>query len=269
MAFEPGELVDDVRRLGVRDGDLLYVHASLRRIGAVVGGAHGVITALESAVGSAGTLMMTLGAQDEWDWVNKHPEHSRAQLLAPAEPFDYRLTPADPDVGVLAEVLRTLPGTVVNNHPDGRFAARGQLAEELLREIPWNDYYGPGSPLERFAQLRGRILRLGANPDTVTLIHFAEYLAPIEGKRRITRHHKVTWPDGSSEVRAVSCLDDCDGIVDWPGKDYFAVILDEYLALGRARQGVVGNAHSELLEGSDILEFAVDWMTRNLKSRAT
>ena len=45
------ELVEDLRRLGVTAGDTLMVHASLRRIGPVVGRADGVVDALEAAVG--------------------------------------------------------------------------------------------------------------------------------------------------------------------------------------------------------------------------
>jgi aminoglycoside 3-N-acetyltransferase len=53
---------------------------------------------------------------------------------------------------------------------------------------------------------------------------------------------------------------DEDGIVDWPGEDYFAVILREYLAAGRAKQGRVGLADSELIEARDLLDFGTQWM---------
>ena len=149
-----------------------------------------------------------------------------------AEPFDCLVTPADPDVGVFAEVFRTRSRTRVSDHPEGRFAASGSLADRLLDDVPWDDYYGPGSPLERFVRAGGRVLRLGADLDTVTLLHYAEYLAPLPSKRRVRRHRLVLGRDGP-EVRVVECLDDSDGIVDVPGEDYFAVILREYLATGR------------------------------------
>ena len=132
--------------------------------------------------------------------------------------------------------------------------------------MPWDDYYGPGSPLERFVQAGGRVLRLGADLDTVTLLHYAEYLAPLPSKRRVRRHRLVLGRDGP-EVRVVQCLDDSDGIVDLPGEDYFAVILREYLATGRASTGIVGRATSELIEAADIVEFAVSWMADHLVTR--
>jgi len=256
------DLTAHLRRLGVAAGDLLMIHASLRAIGPVHGGADGVIDALETAVEPKGTLLMTLGARDDWGWVNEHPESDRPGLLAGAEPFHYLRTPADPDMGVLAEVFRTRPATVVSDHPEGRFGASGRLADGLVDAVPWDDYYGPGSPLERFVEAGGRVLRLGANLDTVTLLHYAEYVAPIRSKRRVRRHRFVSGREGP-ELRAVNCLDDNVGIVDHPGEDYFAVILRRYLATGRASAGVVGGADCELIEAADIVEFAVAWMVEH------
>jgi aminoglycoside N3'-acetyltransferase len=268
MELEPravADLADDVRRLGVRSGDVVMVHASLRKVGSIAGGADGVLDALEAVVGPEGTLLMTVGARDDWGWVNDQPQAERPLLLRDAEPFDGLLTPADPDVGALAEVFRTRPGTLVSDHPEGRFAASGRLASLLVSDVPWDDYYGPGSPLERFVQAGGRVLRLGADIDTVTLLHYAEYLAPVPSKRRVTRHRLVVGRDGP-ELRVVSCLDDSEGIVDHPGDDYFGVILRQYLATGRVTVGVVGGATSELIEALDLVEFAVDWMAKNLGS---
>src|SRR5829696_2241430 len=154
-------LVDELRRLGVQPGDVLMVHASMRRVGPVDGGAMTLVSAIDAAVGPSGTWMMTLGARDDWSWVHEHPESERAALLSGSPAFDALTTPADPDVGVLAEVFRTAPGTVVSDHPEGRFGARGQFAQVLMADVPWDDYYGAGSPLERFVQAGGKVLRLG------------------------------------------------------------------------------------------------------------
>jgi aminoglycoside N3'-acetyltransferase len=244
-AWTASALAADLRALGVAQGDLLIVHASLRAIGATVDGANTVVDALEQSVGSAGTLLMTLGA------------------LESDEPFDCLRTPADPDVGLLAEVFRTRPGTQVSDHPEGRFGARGARAAELVDDVPWHDYYGPGSPLERFVVAGGRVLRLGADEDTVTLLHYAEYLSPVPNKRRVTRQSLVAGPNGP-ERRTVECLDDSDGIVDYPGEDYFAVLLRAYLATGRARTGTVGNARGELIEARDLIDFGIGWMAEHL-----
>lgn len=246
------------------------VHVSLRAIGPVQGGAVGVIRALEEAVGPLGTIVMNLGARDDFGWVNARPEAERPSLLLDAHAFDKDHTPADPDVGVLAEVFRRWPGTLVNDHPDGRFGARGHRAGSLLQPpLPWDDYYGPGSVLDRFVQAGGRILRLGADPGTVTLLHLAEYLVELPAKRRVVRHHKVVQDNGSTTIRTVTCLDDSKGIADWHGDDYFVDILRDYLAHGRAAIGQIGAgaAASELIHAADLLSHSIRWMATNLAAQ--
>jgi aminoglycoside N3'-acetyltransferase len=221
-----------------------------------------VIAALDAAVGPDGGWMMVLGAKNDWDWVNARSVAERAALLESAEPFDHLRTVAEQDVGYLAEAMRRHPGTQVSDHPEGRFAARGALALTLLHDPPWDDYYGPGSPLQILCNIGGSVLRLGADLDTVTLLHHAEYLVPLNGKRRVLRHRRVLGPDGPI-VRTVSCLNDSDGIVAWEGEDYFVTILKAYLAGGCGARGQVGGAASELLDARDLLAFSVDWMARH------
>jgi len=156
-----------------------------------------------------------------------------------------------------------MEGTLVSDHPEGRFAARGRLARHLVDEIPWDDYYGPGSPLQRLVDANGKVLRLGADRDTVTLLHYAEYLASVPEKRRVRRHRRVMGLHGP-EIRTVECLDDSDGIVDFPGEDYFAVVLTAFLETGAPQRGVVARAASELIDAGELVDFATRWMTDHL-----
>jgi aminoglycoside N3'-acetyltransferase len=259
----------DLIALGVKPGDLLMVHASLRKIGLASalhggGGADLLLDALEAAVGAAGTLMMVLGTDYDMDWVYDHPAEARAALLAGAPPFDYRNAPVLPEVGWLAEAFRRRPGTIVSDNPSGRFGARGRGAEALMADQPWHDYYGPGSPLAKLCDEGGRILRLGANPDTVTALHHAEYLADLPDKRRARWDYVIADAAGAPRHVWIDCLDDLDGIVAREGEDYFASILNAYLALGRHRAGRVGAARSELIDAADITAFGARWMEQNL-----
>lgn len=261
-------LLEDLRGLGVKPGEIVMVHASLRRIGLArtafgEGGAETLLDALEAAVGPGGTLMMTLGTDYPQDWVNRRPVAERAALLAGTEPFDPADAPVMPDVGWLAEAFRRRPGTIVSDNPSGRFGARGPQAEALMRDQPWNDYYGPGSPLEKLCAQGGRILRLGADPDTLTMLHYAEYLARLPAKRRARWDYLLAGKAGPRHVW-IDCLDDSDGIVDSQGEDYFALILAAYFEIRRARAGRVGHARSELIDAADIVEFGARWMERHL-----
>lgn len=261
-------LRQDLAGLGIRPGDLIMIHASLRKIGLArtdfgEGGADLILDALDHAVGPEGTLLMVLGTDYAMDWVNLRPEEERAALLAGTPAFDYRRAPALGEVGWLGEAFRRRPGTIVSDNPSGRFGARGARAEPLLADAPWHDYYGPGSPLDKLCGWGGRILRMGANPDTVTALHLAEYRADLPDKRRTRWDYMLESDDGPRHGHT-SCLDDGAGIARWDGEDYFAVILEAYLALGRHQAGPVGNADSELIDAADIVAFGTRWMEENL-----
>ncbi len=261
-------LAKELRALGVSSGDLLMVHASLRALGlarsqGVESGAELLLAALREAVGPSGTLVMILGSEYPFDDVSQRPIAERAALLEGTEPFHYLEAPVLPEVGWTAEIFRRLPGTRVSENPSGRFAASGARAGELLRHQPWNDYYGPGSPLEKLCNWGGKVLRLGASPDTTTVLHYAEYLARIPDKRRTRWDYLLATPEGPKHVW-IECLDDAEGIVDWDGEDYFAMILKAYLALGRHREGRIGATHAELIDAREIVEFGAGWMEVNL-----
>lgn len=236
------DLVGQLRALGIRAGDLLMVHASMRRVGPVERGAVGMIDALREAVGMRGTLLMVLSADD-------------------SEPFDALRSPVDvEDMGVLPEVFRTYPGVAVNNHPADRFAAIGPAAARLLEPAPVHDYHGPGSVLERLTELGGRVLRLGANPDTVTLTHYAEYLADVPDKVRVRRRY-VRADIGEVWIES---LDDTDGIATWDQGNYFPQVFLDYRTSGAVRIGRVGRREAELFDARPFVQFSVDWLNRHL-----
>ena len=106
------------------------------------------------------------------------------------------------------------------------------------------------------------MLRLGANPDTVTLTHYAEYLANVPHKIRVRRRY-VRADSGELWIES---LDDTDGIAEWNHGDYFPRIFLDYVASGAVRAGPVGLCQAELFDATDFVSFAVEWMNRHLRS---
>lgn len=238
---DPVEVAAALGSLGPVEGRDLMVHASLRKLGPVRGGAAGVLRAIRIALGSAGTMVMMIAADD-------------------ARPFDRLSTAADPEIGVLAEVFRRHPGVEVSDHPACRFAAWGPSASVLLDPQPLHHYYGPGSPLERLCDRGGAVLRLGADPDTVTLTHYAEYRADLPAKRTVRRRYRRA-DTGDVDIDS---LDDTDGIADWAHGDYFAQIFHDSVAEGLAATGLVGDCTAELLDARTFVGFATSWMEAQL-----
>jgi aminoglycoside N3'-acetyltransferase len=242
MPITSSTLARELLALGIPRNGIVMVHASMRRLGPVEGGADALLDALGEVLGTDGTLVMILGADD-------------------AEPFDALATPVEAGMGVLAEVFRRRPGTMVNDHPAARYGANGPVSEKLLEPNPLHDYHGPGSVLDRFTDLGGMVLRLGADIDTVTVTHLAEYLADVPNKRRVRRR----YARADTGALFIECLDDNDGILESGKGEYFSQILLEYLKEGRARTGPVGNCVAELFAADDYVQFAVEWMESNLR----
>lgn len=235
-------LTAQLKALGLPIDRPVMVHAGLRSIGAIDGGADRLIDALLDAIAPKGTMLMMVAERGD-------------------VPFDRLTTPADPENGVLADIFRRRAGNGVSDHPASRFAAIGPDAPALLSPVPLHDYYGPGSPLERFVAMRGQVLRLGASPDTVTLTHYAEYLADLPVKRRVRRD----YVRADTGPLTIDSLDDSDGIAVWPHGDYFSQILLDFLGEGRARTGPVGNSIAALIDGATFTAFATQWMERELR----
>jgi aminoglycoside N3'-acetyltransferase len=117
--------------------------------------------------------------------------------------------------------------------------------------------------MDRLCKMDGKILRMGADPETVSVLHLAEYFADVPNKRHVRRHYRVIGPKGP-ETRHVDSLNDEFGIVEWEGEDYFATIVKAYLAEARAKMGTVGGAQAELIDARDIVAYGARWMTQNL-----
>lgn len=270
MSATRTSLKTDLTRLGLGPGDLVMVHASMRAIGPVKGGADAVIGAVLDAIGPDGTMVMVIGTDHAAREDVKHlSEAEQVAALGAQPPVDIRTVAADPEIGALAEVFRQTQGVVVGLHPDSRFAAIGPDAERIVSDIPLHDYLGPDSPLDRLCDRQGKILRLGADENTVTALHLAEYYAGVADKRRVRRFYHITDDQGSRVVH-VDSLDDSEGIAAWEG-DYFGDVLNEFLASGKARCGRVGRARSEVFSANDIVCFGSRWMTAHLnpKKRAS
>ncbi len=133
-----------------------------------------------------------------------------------------------------------------------------------MADQPWDDYYGPGSPLERLVEAGGKVLRLGADVDTITLLHYAEYLAEMPGKRRVVRHRRVRAGSGNGRSGRIEALDDSDGIAEWPAMTTSGSSWSPISTRAELRRGLVGGATSELIDAADLVS-----LRRRLDGAAT
>ena len=244
----------DLRALGIERGDMLMVHASLRALGPVVGGANVVVQALQDAIGPEGTLVAYLDVELFYD---EDDEDVKEDVPV----FDERIAPAARDHGVLHEVLRNWPGAIRSDHPDAGVVAIGPAAAWLAADHPFQYGYGEGSPYEKFVTAEGRVLMLGAPLDTITLLHHAEHKAEVPNKR-IRRYRRLMPTAASPQWIDFEEFDTANPVLDTLPENCFELIAADYLQTGRGRTGTVGQAPSYVFEGPDLVQFAIAWIEK-------
>lgn len=156
-------LIQELKRVGIPQGDNLIVHSSLKSLGYVHGGAQTVINALLRTIGSGGTLMM--------------PTFTFSLPMWNMPPYEKATSPSR--VGRLTEVFRQMPGVLRSDHPSHSAAAFGPLAEELVSDHLQCSPLGRNSPFEKFYRHGGKILLLGTRQDTNSILHLCEVLAEL------------------------------------------------------------------------------------------
>lgn len=259
-------LVRDLRALGLSCGDVVMVHASLKALGPVVGGAEAVVAALGESVAPGGTLM----GYASWDRSPYEETLNGATLPAAAREAWPAFDPATAGVwrgfGLLNGFLCAGPGAVRSAHPDASMVAVGARAAALIGEHRLGQAFGPGSPVERLVSMGGKVLLLGAPLDTVTVLHYAEAIADIPGKRRVTYEMPMLDATGAKVWRRTEEVDsnhilDCfaaEGAVDAVG-----TIARLYVGEGRGRRGRVGRAACHLFDAGDIVAYGRAWLEQN------
>lgn len=158
-------LLNDLKAIGVREGDLLVVHSSFKSLG--LGGASpsDVIRTLIESIGREGTLMMptfTYCYSGIWS----------------VKPFDPATTPSV-FMGVLPETLRAYPGALRSTSPTYSVAAYGKHASALTENKENAGGLGPGSSFEDACRLGAKILLIGVGNNRNSMIHYAEYTSGL------------------------------------------------------------------------------------------
>ncbi len=155
-------LVHGLRRLGLRAGDVVFVHSSLRAFGHVVGGAPAVVRALLALAGEQGTLVAPIFRHFFWD--------------GPEQVWDRQRSPSL--MGAISEAVRRWPGAVPTRHAPHPVAAIGPRAAALAACRNRTDF-AFDSPFARLLEWDAWILLLGVDLSVCTFVHLLEERAAV------------------------------------------------------------------------------------------
>ncbi|MGH7143023.1 MAG: aminoglycoside N(3)-acetyltransferase [Planctomycetota bacterium] len=154
-------IADGFRALGLRAGDTVIAHSSLKSFGPVDGEADAVIDGLLDALGPDGHVAM--------------PALSWTYSDNPGDLwFDPPTTPSR--VGFLTETFRARPGTVRSEHPTHSLSCRGPRAAELMAGHRAEDgsTFHLDSPYAKLVKAGAKIIFLGVLPSCNTTYHAIE-----------------------------------------------------------------------------------------------
>lgn len=246
-------LLDELKAVGIEDGDGLFIHASMGAIGTTVGGARAVVEALFQAVGSEGLIGMPAFSTDAYFPANLDDESlsasSRAKIEDAVLGFDAH-TSAASGMGVIAETFRTWPQTVRSQHPAVSVCLNGPDADQYLDDHALAWATGEQSPLGKLRlRPRMKIVLIGVGWNRCSALHTAESLCdtPRTKTRRFKNSHGQ-WQE------TIDVADDNDRL--------FPCVGEAFENTGAVETGNIGQAPCKICLYAPLVAFASELIAK-------
>ena len=155
-------MTEDLRALGLKRGNHVLVHSSLRSLGNFPNKAQVLLEALLEVLGREGTLLV--------------PALSYKTVTRERPIFDLAKTPSC--VGGFSEFFRNAAGVIRSVHPTHSVCAYGQQAKPLIDAHIGDDTpVGAHSPFQLLRELNGYLLFIGCGLKPNTSMHGVEELS--------------------------------------------------------------------------------------------
>lgn len=148
------DLIADIKKIGVNEGDIVNLKASLKSIGKVEGGPLTLIEALRAVVGPNGAIVTEAFIKMKpLIFLNKkNPTH-----ISGKDSFSY--------AGAVTNAILNHPDVILGEHPTHRYAGIGKRMEKIIRSHNVKD--DPYLVLEEMALMGARNLRIGSKDKVV------------------------------------------------------------------------------------------------------
>jgi aminoglycoside 3-N-acetyltransferase len=231
MSLSRDHLAEVFRTAGLCEGDSVMVHSAFRTLKPFDGTPEDVVRAICDVIGDRGNVMLPTF-------------HYTAPL---PEPY-YELAATPALTGAVAERGRNLPGMVRSLHPTHSVAVFGPDAGALTRDHLKTRAFGVGSPIDRLADLGGKVLLIGVGFVSNSTVHVAEERAelPKPPKGDPPPRARVRLPDGSIIEHEIDPSPSCSA-----GFESAAYLLR---IRGLVRDVRANNCLIQSMSGRDVIE---------------
>lgn len=241
MTLTKDKVKKDLQKLGLKEGNWILMHSSLKSMGYVLGGANAVIDAFMEIVGEEGLFMV--------------PTFTFENFVPYFEPHH---TPSE--MGLITETLRQRKESVRSWHPRHSVGVLGKEAKEIVKRHLQGGSVGPGSPIYKLAKRRGYVLLLGVSHTINTTIHTAEVYADLPYL------HIKDSPDFPEQA-----------VIKTPAGERIKVDLAPYPTCSegfwklepvmrkehKIKYGKVGQADCQFMKAQDIIDMAVSLLKKD------
>lgn len=233
-------LVEGLQSLGICEGDVVFLHSSLKSIGYVDGGPNTVFKAFMDVIKPSGTLVVPTYHMVNYSMYDTCLDRKYI--------FDPRT--ADTFLGLIPSTFLKFPGVERSIHPTHSVSAVGKDAKYITEAHHLGSTtFGTDSPWDRLMKLDGKVLGMGITMGPVTFYHILEDLMLEE----------FPIPARMAETYRLSCRDRKGNLIEVPVNphdpeiakmridrnsylaDYFG---NEFSHAGLMRTGKVGEAGS-------------------------
>ena len=238
------QICDGLQAVGLKRGDAVLVHAAMRTLGRVEGGADTVVDALLETVGPAGTVVVptfTFAHETEAD-----------PIIDPAN---------DPsEMGAISEATRRRPAALRSTAFRHSFAAIGRRARVITEVDPALSPFDLRSSFGVMLALGTQVLMLGLTYSSSTSHHFAEWVCDVPYRQTQVRKVKLRRPDGSLLEQTM---------IDYQPKpstdgSYYGTRKTDFNRLGRMLEeqgkcsvGAIGNAVVRRFNMRDLIDLSL------------
>lgn len=247
--FDFDSLTGDFKNLGIKNGDNVLIHSSMKSIGEVEGGADTVLDVFCAYLAEKGNIALPTHS---WEAIKLGGEHTI---------FDPEKEPVC--VGVLPEIFRKRKGVLRSLHPTHSIAIMGKDAEYFVKDEHLIDTpCGRKGCWGKLLDMDFKIMFLGCSTKRNTYLHGLEEWFGVPD--RLTDEYQklqIVMPDGTvfdRDMRRHHSSRDID-----PSNNYDKI--QPYMeAKGFAVKGKFGNADCVIERAKDIYDVTVGLLEKNI-----